>query len=218
LRNDARFGADDVAVGVGVHEQDDAVVQEPHRLLVGAAHHLVDHFAELLGAEHLGGVQAAVDPDDRLSLLRERAGLVVGQSVGVGEPAGDLLVSREVPVVLRRGDDRHQVRPALRGPPDFDDLDAIGLRFELVPVGSDLLVVGEEVVVAEVGAELFLRRGDVGLRRSGRGGESDGSKRDGSKRDGSKRDGKRCCGETAAKRHRASPHRGGGMRDHTARR
>ena len=51
------------------------VVEEPHRLVVGAADHLVDHLAELLRAERFGGVQAAVDPDDRLAFLRERARL-----------------------------------------------------------------------------------------------------------------------------------------------
>ena len=63
------------------------VVEEPHRLLVGAADHLVDHLAELLRAERLGGVQAAVDPDDRLAFLRQRARLLVGQPLGVARAA-----------------------------------------------------------------------------------------------------------------------------------
>ena len=57
------------------------------RLLVVAAHHLVDRLDQLLRAEHLGRVQAAVDPDDGLAFLGERARLVVGQPLGMREPA-----------------------------------------------------------------------------------------------------------------------------------
>ena len=54
---------------------------------IGAADHLVDHLAELLRAERLGGVQAAVDPDNGLAVLRQRARLLVGQALGQREAA-----------------------------------------------------------------------------------------------------------------------------------
>ena len=120
-------GDEIVAVRIRVHEQDDDVVQNPHRLVVGAADHLVDHLAELLRAERFGGVQAAVDPDDGLALFRERAGLVVGQALGEREPARDLLVAREVLVVLGRRHDRHQLVAALGGLADRLQHHAVGL-------------------------------------------------------------------------------------------
>ena len=52
-------------------------------------------------AEHLGRVQAAVDPDDGLALARQRAGLLVGESFGRRQAPGDLLVAIEILVVLR---------------------------------------------------------------------------------------------------------------------
>ena len=108
-------GDEIVAVRIGVDEEDDHVVEDPHRLVVGAADHLVDHLAELLRAERLGGVQAAVDPDDRLAFARERARLVVGQPFGQRQAPRDVLVPREVLVVLRRRHDRHQLLAALGG-------------------------------------------------------------------------------------------------------
>ena len=44
---------------------------------------------------------------------RASARAVVGQSLGQRQPARDVLVLRQLPVVLRRGDDRHQLtRPS----------------------------------------------------------------------------------------------------------
>ncbi len=152
-----------VAVRIGVDEEDDDVVQDPHRLRIGAAHHLVDHLAELLRAEHFGGVQPAVDPDDGLALARQRSRRVVRESLGEREPHGDLPVALEIAVILRRRHDRHEVRPALGRLADLLDDHAIGLRVQLAPVRRDLLVVGQEVVVAEVVPEFFLRSGDPAL-------------------------------------------------------
>ncbi len=151
-----------MAVGIGVHEQDDRVVEKPHRLFVGAAHHLVDHLAELLRAEHFAGVQPAVDPDHGLAFARERLRLLVGEPLGEGEPARDLPDSAQVPVVLGRRDDRHQMRPAFRRLADLLQHHAIRFAIELLPVGGELLVGGELIVVAEVEAELLLRSGDPG--------------------------------------------------------
>src|SRR5688572_19750825 len=60
------------------------------------------------------------------------------------------------------------MRPPLRRLADLLQDHAIGLRVELAPVRRQLLVVREEIVVAEVVAELFLRRGDAALRLCGR--------------------------------------------------
>ena len=53
----------------------------------------VDRFDQLLRAEHFGRVQAAVDPDDGLAVLRELARLLVGEAVGERQPAVDVLVA-----------------------------------------------------------------------------------------------------------------------------
>ena len=79
------------SVRVHQHAQLNHVVQEAQRLVVGAADHLPDVLEQLLRAERFGGVQPAVDPDNGLALLRERAGGVVGQALGAGEAAGIVL-------------------------------------------------------------------------------------------------------------------------------
>ena len=75
-----------IAVRVRVHEQDDALVEQPHRLVIRTADHLEYRLRELLGAERLSGVQAAVDPHDRLAFAREDACLLVGEPFGEREP------------------------------------------------------------------------------------------------------------------------------------
>ena len=153
-------GDEVIAVRIGVHEERDAVVEEALRLVVGAAHHLVDHLAELLRTDCFGGVEPAVDPDHRLAFFGEGTGLVVGEPVGQRETPGDFLQPRDVLPVLRRRDDCHVMRPALGGLADFNHVNPVRLPFELQPVFGDLLVVGEKVVVAEVVTELMHRSGD----------------------------------------------------------
>ena len=99
-----------------------------------------------------------------LPSLRQRARLVVGQPFGGGQPARDLLVAIELLVVLRRRDDRHQLRAAFGGLADLHHLHPVGLLVELLPVLDELRVGGELIVVADVEAEVLLGRGD-GLRR-----------------------------------------------------
>ncbi len=164
------------AVGVGVRGQDDHIPEDAHRLLVGLAGELVDGLDQLLGAEHLGGVQAAVDPDHGLAFLRERTRLVVGQALGVGQPPGDLAVAVQLLEVLGRRDDRHQLVAALGGLADALHDHAIGLGVQLAHVLGELRVVGQHVVGANLVAEELLRRRDLeGCRRherwsGGRGG------------------------------------------------
>ena len=64
-------GDEVLAVGVGLDVELDGVVEEAHGLRVGAADHLVDLLHELLRADGLGGVEAAVDPDDGLAVAGE---------------------------------------------------------------------------------------------------------------------------------------------------
>ena len=153
-----------VAVGVGVHEQQDALVEEAQRFLVAAADHLVDRLHQLLRPEGLVGVKPAVDPDDRLALPGQCPGRLRRQALGERQPPRDVLVLCQVLVVRRRRHDRHQLRPSFRRLADLLDDEAIGLGVELAPVGGNLRVVGQLIVVAEVEAELRPRRGDAALR------------------------------------------------------
>ena len=132
-----------------MHEQHDALVEEPQRLGVVAADHLVDHLGQLLRAERFVGVQPAVDPDDRFAFPRECPRLLVGEAVGEREPARDVAVLRQILVIGRRGDDRHQVRPPFGRLADLLQDHPVGFGVELAPVVGDLRVVGELIVVAE---------------------------------------------------------------------
>src|SRR4029079_5795216 len=91
------------------------------------------------------------------------ARLILGEPFGRRESSRDLLVAVELLHVLRRRDDRHELRPTLGRLADLDQLHAIGLLRQLAPVLLELVVVGEPVVVADVVAELFLGTRDVAL-------------------------------------------------------
>ena len=82
-----RVGHELVPVRIGMNEENDAVVQEPHCLLVRPADHLVDALDQLLRAESLRRVKAAIDPHDSLSLAGEPVRLIVAQPLRQGEPA-----------------------------------------------------------------------------------------------------------------------------------
>ena len=155
--------------------QDDHVSEEPHRLFVGAADELIDRFHQLLRAEDLGGVQAAVDPHDGLAVASELPCLFVGQALGEREPLGDVLVFLQVFVVLRRGDDGHQLIAALGGLADALQDHAVGIGVELAEELAELGVVRQDVVGADRMAEELLRRGDLdrGLGGGGRGREGE---------------------------------------------
>ena len=114
-------------------------------------------------------MQPAVDPDDCLTLLRQPPCLFVGEALRVREPRGDVAIMFQSPLVRGRRHDRHEVWTPFRRLADLLQHDAIGLLRQRAPVGRELGVVREEVVVAEVGAERFLRRRDVVLCRYLRG-------------------------------------------------
>ncbi len=146
------------AIRVHEHAQLNHVVQEPHRFFVRAADHLPDVLDELLRAEGLRRVQPAVDPDDGFAFLRERARVRVAHALGERKPARDVLVPIDLRVVGRRRDDGHEHRPAFGRLADLDDVQAVRDLGELGPVVGELLVVGEEVVVADVVLPLVDRR------------------------------------------------------------
>jgi hypothetical protein len=151
------------AVGVRVHGQDDEVVEESQCLLVVAAHQLVHGLRELVRAQHLGRVQASVDPHHRLALLRERARLRFGEALGPGQALGDVLVLAEQPVIRGRGDDPHPLIAPFGGLADRLKDHAVGGRIELLHVVGELGVVGEAIVVADGEPVHLFGGGDLAL-------------------------------------------------------
>ena len=149
-----------MAVGVGVDEQDDHVIEDAQRLGVVGREELVDRLHEHLGAQHLAGVQATVDPDDGLARASQLSGVLLRHILGQGQPAGDVLVAGQLAMVGRRRDDAHELRPAFLGDADANHLEAVRFLFELRPVIAELLVIRQAVIVAQVEAEEFLRRRD----------------------------------------------------------
>ena len=195
------------AVRVDEHAQLDDVVQEAHGLFVGSAHHLPHVLQELLGAEGFGGVQSAVDPHHRLALFGEGSRRVVGEPLGVGKSARNCLVARKLLVICRGGDDGHEHRPPLRALADIDDVQARRLFFELLPVRNQLLVVGEEVVVADVVPPLGHGRGQTRRSPARRGCSRRGGRDLRTRRTLEERDGKehgRKSSESSGRDHRAS--------------
>ncbi len=162
-----------VAVGIGVHGQHDDVVENAQGFGVAAGAELVDELQELLGAEHFCGVQAAVDPHDGAPFGGQAAGLVLGEVFRKGEPAGDLAVAAEAAVVVGRGQDGHPLGPALRGPADIDQFHPAGLGGQLFPVGGELRIVRQHIVVAQVETELLAGSRDPAGGWGGQGGRQE---------------------------------------------
>ena len=94
-------GDEFLAVGVGLDEEHNVVVEQAHSLRVGAAHHLVDHFHELLRAHRFARVQTAVDPHDRLALRGQLVGLLLADALGERQTPRDLLIFIEILDIFR---------------------------------------------------------------------------------------------------------------------
>ena len=90
------------------------------------------------------------------------ARFLLADALGMGQLAGDFLVAREFLHVLRRRDDGHPLVAAFLGLADALQLHARALGGQLLPVGLQLGVVGDLVIVAEIEPERFLGCGDFG--------------------------------------------------------
>src|SRR5579883_182025 len=99
--------------------------------------------------------------------------LLLGQAFGVGQPGGDLPVMFEILEVRRRGEDRHVLAPSLGGRADIDQLHAVALARQLLPISDELRVVRNLIIVADIESEEVLGSGDVrgGLRPEAGSGE-----------------------------------------------
>ena len=157
------------AVGIGMYHHDNDVLENARRFFVVAAHELIARLDQLVCPHDFSRVQPAIDPDDSLALLGQRACLFVGQSARGLQPLRDFLVARKLGEIFGSGDDRGEVRAPLGGPADLHHLHTIGLAVDLLPIRRELIVAGEEVVVADVVAEKRFRRGDALRVRGGSG-------------------------------------------------
>jgi hypothetical protein len=151
-----------------MHRENDVILEDAHRLFVGPGDQLVRGLDQLIRAEHFGGMETAVEPDDRLAFLRQRLRLRVGEPLALREAHRDLLVPREVLEILGSRDDRSELRPSLGRLAELDDLHPVRLGVRLLPVRHELVVIRQPVVVADIVAEELLRRRHVSLRARGR--------------------------------------------------
>ena len=94
-----------------------------------------------------------------LPFAGQRAGLLFGEPFGMRELPGDLFVAIQLLMFSGRGDDGHVLLAAFFGRADVDQLHAIGFGGQLLPVGFELGVVGDLIVVAEVEPQRFFGRG-----------------------------------------------------------
>jgi hypothetical protein len=152
-------------VGIGRDREEDDVVEDAPGLGVVPADHPPDELDELLGAQDLRRVEPAVDPDHGLALGGEPARDIVGQALSQGQARRNVLDPGQAGVVRRRRDDGHDHRPALGRYPDLDDPHPVGFGVELFPIGGELFVIDELVVVADRETELLFRARDLGRGR-----------------------------------------------------
>ena len=165
-------GNEFLAVGVGVGEEDNALVEDAECLGIGAAGEIPQRLDELVGAERFGGVEAAVDPDDGATLGGEAAGLGFGETLGAREALGNRAVVPELREVGGGGADDHPLGAAFLGFADIDKAEAVGCGGEFFEIRLGLGVGGEVVVVADGEAEMGARSREFGGGRSA--GESEG--------------------------------------------
>ena len=147
-----------MAIRVGVNRQHNHVAEEPERLSVRSADQLIHGLDELLRAQHLVGMQPAIDPDDGLAFSRQRPRLIVGEAVSQRQPTGNVSIAIDLCEVVGGRDHRHPLDAPFFGAPDIHQLHAIGLAVERLPVLLELRICGQEVVVANRRAELLLGR------------------------------------------------------------
>ena len=147
-----------LAIRIRQHAENDVVVQQPHGLRIGAAHHLVDLLHFLLRTHGFARVEPAIDPHHGFAFARELMRLIVRQIFGARQPSGNILIVVEPLDRFRRTDNRHVLAPVFRGRADIDQLHAIGFGCQLVPIGVELRIGRHLVVVAKIEPERFFRR------------------------------------------------------------
>ena len=121
------------AVRVGMGGQNDNVVQDAHGFRIVARYHFVDELHQLMSAQYFAGVQSAIDPHHGLAFVRQCARLIVGESFGEREPAGDFFVAGQVLLILGRSEDDHPFRAAFFTFSDLDQLHTVGFGSQLLP-------------------------------------------------------------------------------------
>ena len=133
-------GNEFLAVGVGVGEEDNALVEDAECLGIGAAGEIPQRLDELVGAERFGGVEAAVDPDDGATLGGEGAGPGFGETLGAREALRDGAVVFELREIGGRGADDHPLSPTFLGFADIDEAEAVGCGGEFFEIRLGLRV------------------------------------------------------------------------------
>ena len=130
---------------------------------------VVEQQRRVLGAGELRRVQAAVDVDERLAFTRQPAGLLIGQSFRMRQPARDLTVAVDALEILLRRHQREVIGPPLRRGAGFDQPHVVRCGVDFLEVVDHLVVRGELVVGARLEAEDGRRRRQPALRGKGDG-------------------------------------------------
>ncbi len=151
-----------VSVGVGVDEEDDAVLEHPFGLGIVLTREAVRHLDEVLSFEHFAGVEPAVNPDDRLLVLDKLFDfIVVLKTFCQGEALVALSDAFEISAVAGVGDDAHQLVASILGLSDVFDGEAVRFCCEQLPVIGQFCVIGQVIVFARVVTEELLWRWHV---------------------------------------------------------
>ncbi len=114
-----------LAVRIRLNAKHDHIIQKAQRLGVIRARQLIHRLHELLRPDSLVRMQAAVDPHHCFAFARELVCLLVGQTLGQRKLAIDLLIMRELALVLGRRQNRHVLMAAFAGHPDVHQLHSI---------------------------------------------------------------------------------------------
>ena len=150
-------GHEFLPVRIGQHAKLDGVVQQPHRLRIGLAHHFIDLLHLLLRSHRFGRMQSAVYPHNRLAFARQRMRLFIGEVFRVRQLLRNALIMFQLLDVFRRTDNRHVLLAVLGRRADIYQLHAIRFAGQLLPVSFQLGVVGHVIVVSKIEAEGFHR-------------------------------------------------------------
>ena len=146
-------------------------------LRVETRQQVVEQQRRVLGAGELRRVQAAVDVDERLAFTRQPAGLLIGQSFRMRQPARDLAVAVDALEVLLRRHQREVIGPPLRRGAGFDQPHVVRCGVDFLEVVDHLVVGGELVVGARLEAEDGRRRRQPALRGKSNGEQGDAGRR-----------------------------------------
>ncbi|MNN14035.1 hypothetical protein D3C81_1270880 [compost metagenome] len=146
-----------LAVGIGVHQQHDGVVENAPCFSIIAARQLPHRFDQLMRADGFIGMQATIDPHHRLASRGQctRRRIAVART---RQTLGDAAVFLQPRQVGRRRCDQHQLRAPFGRPAKLHQPETVRRSSDAAEVRLGLRVVGEHVVIADIKTKMRLWR------------------------------------------------------------